>query len=520
MPAVIYCRISDDPTGRAAGVDRQREECVALAEAKGVDVIETLIDNDLSATTGKRRPGFDRVLEMVRDGSIDTIVVWHTDRLYRLPRDLEPIIALAEGRKLRFLTVTASEIDLNTPSGRMVARMLAAASAQEVEHKADRQRSAADQRAAKGLPTARPGYGYRRVYGFEARKDLASASGRSVTESHRTFVRSSPSQPSNDVSAPLDKMRSGKGLARDVIHDAEADVIREGARRVLNGESLRVVAADFNARHIASPAGAPWQPVTLRQLLIRPSLTGLRTHRGAVVGEFDPDLHPAILDRDTHDRLIALVKDPSRATSNVGHPPKHLLSGIAICGRCGDTLGGRMKRLPPWTPKAGQKSKPVKAAYACDTCHKVRRLQEPVDEFVTEVLLRRLERPDAVDLFTTGDPDAAREARDAIAAVNARLASAADLFAEGTIDAAQLQRITARGRADREHLEQRLASALPPALPTEAVGERAREVWGALDPERRRAIVNALMRVTVMPAGSGTSFNPELIRIEWMSDTG
>ncbi|WJL95872.1 recombinase family protein [Microbacterium sp. ET2] len=470
--AVIYCRISDDPTGRAAGVDRQRDECAALADTKGVEVIDTLVDNDLSATTGKRRPGFERVLEMIRAGRIDTIVVWHTDRLYRLPRDLEPIIALAEGRRLRFLTVTASEIDLNTPSGRMVARMLAAASAQEVEHKADRQRSAADQRAAKGLPTARPGYGYRRVDGH------------------------------------------------DVINKDEAAVITEAARRVLNGESLRSIVADYKLRAIPSPAGAPWQPVTLRQLIQRPSLTGLRTHRGKVVGDFDPSLHPAILDRDTHDRLVAFLTDPTRKTANVGHPPKHLLSGIAMCGLCGDTLGGKMKRLPPWTPKLGQKSKPVKAAYACDTCHKVRRLQEPVDEFVTEVLLRRLERDDAAELFTTGDADAAREARDAIAAVNARLASAADLFADGAIDAAQLERITARGRADRKQLERELAAALPPALPTEAVGERAREVWATLDPERRRAIVSALMRVTIMPAGSGTSFNPELVRIEWVSDTG
>jgi DNA invertase Pin-like site-specific DNA recombinase len=471
MAAIIYSRISDDPTGRAAGVERQRDECMALAESRGQEVLEVVVDNDLSATTGKRRPGFERVLELVRDNAIDTIVVWHTDRLYRMPRDLEPIIDLAEGRRLRFLTVEASEIDLNTPSGRMAARILAAVSAQEVEHKAQRQRSAGDQRAARGMPTARPGYGYRRVDGA------------------------------------------------DVIDEAEAAVIREAARRVLDAESMRSVSADFNGREVPSPAGAPWQGVTLRQLLQRPSIAGLRVHRGAVVGEFDAELHPPILDRDTHDRLVALFDDPMRASSSrVGHPPKYLLSGIAWCGRCGDTLGGRMKRLPPWTPKPGQKSKPVKAAYACGTCHKVRRLQDPVDELVTEILLQRLERDDAAELFTTGNATAAREARDAIAAVTARLSSAADLFADGAIDAEQLARITAKGRSEREGLEASLSAALPPVLPRDAVGERARLSWASYDVERRRAILNALMRVTIMPSGPGQAFDPALVRVEWISE--
>lgn len=467
MPAVIYSRISDDPTGRAAGVERQVDECRALAADRGVDVLDEVVDNDLSATTGKRRPGFERVLGMIRASAVDTVVVWHTDRLYRMPRDLEPIIDLAEGRRLRFLTVEASEIDLNTPAGRMAARILAAVSANEVEHKAQRQRSAADQRAAQGKPTSRPGYGYR---------------------------------------------REGE---RDVIDPDEAQVIRDAARRVLNAESLRSISADLNARRVPSPAGAPWQGPTLRQLLSRPSLAGIRTHRGKVVGEFDPEWHPAILDRDTHDRLVALFNDPTRAVG-IGHPAKHLLSGIAICGRC----GGRMKRLPPWKPKPGQKSKPTKAAYACGECHRVRRLQEPVDALVTEVLLRFLERDDVAELFAhKGDPAAVKDARDAIAAINARLASAADLFADGQIDADQLQRITAKGRTDRERLEDALSAALPPVLPREAVGSQARAAWASYDVERRRAILTAVMRVTIQPGGVGQhTFDPELIRIEWLSD--
>ena len=40
---------------------------------------------------GVRRPGWERLLERVEAGESDGIVVWHTDRLFRQPRDLERV---------------------------------------------------------------------------------------------------------------------------------------------------------------------------------------------------------------------------------------------------------------------------------------------------------------------------------------------------------------------------------------------------------------------------------------------
>lgn len=46
--------------------------------------------HDLSATNGKARPAFQRLLE----SDPGAILVWHTDRLVRLTRDMERVIAL------------------------------------------------------------------------------------------------------------------------------------------------------------------------------------------------------------------------------------------------------------------------------------------------------------------------------------------------------------------------------------------------------------------------------------------
>lgn len=458
--AVIYARISYDRAGEGAGVERQEAECRLLAERLGVSVDRVYVDNDVSATSGVERPEFERMLS----DHPSVIITWAQDRLLRLSSDLERVITL----NVPVHMVTQGTLDLATPAGRAVARTVAAWSTFETEQKGLRQLAASDQRAAQGGVTAKPGYGYRRVEG------------------------------------------------RDVIDSAEAGVVREAARRLLDGESLRGVAADLNARGVASPAGAPWQSATLRQMIRRPSLAGRRTHRGVVVGDFNPELHPAILDVDTHERLVALFDDPTRKTSPGGRTPRHLMSGLAVCGRC----GGSMKRLAGWAPKdGGPKSKAVKPAYACTACFKVRRLQEPVDELVTEVVLQRLERPDAAELFSRGDAGAARDARDAIAAVDARLATAADQFADGVLTGEQLKRITEKLRLERTRLEGALAASLPAAVPVAAVGTRARSTWAGMHIDSQRALIEALVRVVILPVGASgrSAFDPDGVRFDWVA---
>ncbi len=121
---VIYARISQDRLKDGAGVERQVADCEALAARLGLRVRETIRDNDRSAYRIKKpRPGWDRVVELAEAGDIDGVVVWHTDRLYRHPMQLEQLAVAIEHTGLTIHTCTAGEVDLNTPSGRMAARM-------------------------------------------------------------------------------------------------------------------------------------------------------------------------------------------------------------------------------------------------------------------------------------------------------------------------------------------------------------------------------------------------------------
>src|SRR4051794_26699959 len=91
--AVIYLRMSQDRSGEAAGIERQREDCMAEAERLNLTVVGEYVDNGKSAYSGRPRPEFERLLEDARAGAFGVVVVWATDRLYRQMRDLTRITA-------------------------------------------------------------------------------------------------------------------------------------------------------------------------------------------------------------------------------------------------------------------------------------------------------------------------------------------------------------------------------------------------------------------------------------------
>jgi len=456
MQCVVYTRVSLDRTGEALAVARQEQECRALAERLGLEVVAVYTDNDISATNGKVRPNFEAML----DSQPEAIIAWHQDRLLRLTRDLERVIAL----NVPVYTVTAGTLDLTTPAGRAVARTVAAWSQYEGEQKATRQVAANVQRAANGVHQGRVGYGYRR-----------------------------------------------EGVALR-LHPTEAATIRMAVQRVLDGESLRAICRALDDQQTPTPGrGDRWNSTTLKQLLLRPSLAGLTVHRGQVVGR-TPEDSPRVIDEDTHERIRAVLTDPARRTGAHGRAPKYLLGGIARCGRCGGVMGravGRMQR------QANGNFKRQPPSYVCKECYRVRRKQSDVDALVEGVVVGRLQMPDASQLFAQGDPAVLQAARGSIEAVDARLANAADMFAMGDIDAAQLTRITERLRTDRAQAAAAIDAALPAAVPAELVSGAAADAWAALSIDSRRAILTTLVTITILPSGSGKSFDPDSVRVTW-----
>ena len=99
--------------------------------------------------------------------------------------------------------------------------------------------------------------------------------------------------------------------------------------------------------------------------------------------------------------------------------------------------------------------------------------------------------------------------------MQARLDIAADSFAEGSITADQLTRITAKLRPQLDDARAMARQAAPsPDLERFVCGDVA-AAWQAAAIEVKRAVIEILMTVTILPTGAGGGFDPESVRIAW-----
>lgn len=459
--AAIYVRQSLDRTGERAAVQRQLEACQALCTAKGWEIHgEPYEDNDTSATSTKPRKNYQRLLADAKAGRFEAIAVYHLDRLCRRVRDLEDVLDLGLP-----IATAVGDMDLSTDMGRLVARILGAVAQGEVERKGARQRDSNRKRAAAGVPHASP-----RPFGYR-----------------REVVRN---EAGKVVSATLK------------VEPDEAKAVRKAYKRLLAGASLRSIATEWNAAGFLTSKGQPWAPYSVRDRLTNPLYAGLVFYNGEQVTEGN---WRALVKEETWRAAVTLVEQPERRTTP-GSARRYLLSGLARCGVAG--CGAKM---------ATGRTQHGTRTYNCSTSKHLSRAAEPIDNLVTTLVIARLSRPDASELLhddqATPDYDDLREQAQVL---RAREIVAADAYAEGRMSLVAFERIAARLRQNIATVEaSMLVSADAEAL-RGLVGRNVSRVWEELDVDRRHAVVDALVTVTILPAGRGRRvFDPETVSVEW-----
>ncbi|XTR52896.1 recombinase family protein [Pseudarthrobacter sp. So.54] len=163
MPrTAIYLRQSEDKTGLEAAVQRQESSCRKYADAKGWDSPEVYADNSISASSGKNRPAFEKLVKDMEQGTVTRLVVWHLDRLTRNMRDLTRVIEAGQAHRVNIACVHGVSLDLGDPTGVAVAQILTAIASMEVKHKGNRQKAANRQRAEAGKA-----FWSRRPFGYD-----------------------------------------------------------------------------------------------------------------------------------------------------------------------------------------------------------------------------------------------------------------------------------------------------------------------------------------------------------------
>jgi DNA invertase Pin-like site-specific DNA recombinase len=308
MRAVAYDRASFDRTGEGKSNDRQHEENLRLIEYKRWTLVARKSDFSISAYGEKERPGWESVLEMIRNREVDVVVAYHLDRLTRNMADLEKLILLCEEHGVTVATATG-DIDLTNDAGRMVARILAAVARQEVERKAARQKLAHVQRRAEGRPWA-------------AIKMLGYSPTGEVIEQEAEAIREA---------------------AREVIEDRAS--LAELGRRWTDLE-LRSPYQQIKNDQGEVVGWKDWTPRGVKKVLTNPRLAGLITitHKEKGKGErlevLGPGSWEPILSETELTLVTAKLTAPERTSGGVksGRKAANLLTGIMVCSACGGTV--------------------------------------------------------------------------------------------------------------------------------------------------------------------------------------
>jgi DNA invertase Pin-like site-specific DNA recombinase len=283
--------------------------------------------------------------------------------------------------------------------------------------------------------------------------------------------------------------------------EPEAQAVRNAYQWLLDGVSLGQIANRWNSAGLYTPQGSHlWTGSTVGTCLRKPRNTGLRAHNDEIIGEAK---WPALVDRETWHTALAIMKDPDRLSPR---GDQRLLTGVALCGVCAGPVH-----------VGGNKGYPV---YRCATSTgHFSRKAEPIDEYISEVMIKRLSKPDAADLFATPStgPDKSELVREADR-IRRKLEGLAALFVDGALTAKGVRQASERLKAQLADVDTKLAelNGIPKVARIVVNAADVRAAWESIEVADRREIIRVLAVIHIHPPGRGAvKFRPETVRIEW-----
>lgn len=589
---VIYCRISDDREGRRYGVKRQERDCRKLAEELDAEVVAVLIENDISAYSGKPRPKYDRMLQMLRSGEADGVLALTSRRLQRRYREAFDFLDLVEERGVLVATVKGGSYDLTTADGRREARRKAVDDQFEAEEVAERVRDAKKDNLREGTYRGGP-----RPFGYES--DGITPRSLHCPHCQATDGFAIERQDTEDGDDFTVTAVCGEcGANAEITTGSEAWHLSKAIDAIIAGDSLRSLCrqwAEAGVRTVprrkrledgsrTEPVSREWEGTELRRLLLRPRNAGFIDHHGEIVGKA---AWPALVSEDQWRAVSNILGQPERRTTTT-NARKWVGSGLYRCGALvtryraadgreyvhtghytddedawplyvaegaqdapemalqqleeavGEVQPVKVEPVPKGhrgcretmrcSTSGTTKLKRHQLAYRCRASAHVTRTAELLDAYVEDMAVERLSRPDAVALFVPTPK--AGESTEQLAVRANTLRTKLDQYAadydDDLITRRQMLDGTARTRAKLAEVEAEMTRrATVPVLARLPLGTpKIAEAWKSYTLERRRAIIDAIMTVIVLPSrrgrprgfkpGSGQAyFDPSAVRIEW-----
>ncbi|KIU27216.1 hypothetical protein SR41_11015 [Sphingomonas melonis] len=324
MQAIKYMRWSSEKQSKGSSFARQTRRIDEMAAAQGWPIVDTVVDEGVSAYSGANmfEGGLAKLRErFVREGgSNHVLIVEQLDRLSRL--DTVTVIEF-------FITMTRTGLTIALADSRMIidATSLRNQTAQLEEivresHRANRE--------------------------GQVRADRSSGAWQTMREEGRK-VHTSSTCP-----AWLELINDRYDFR---IREDRADVVRDIFRWYSDGMSKRNIARKLNECKIPPFRGAKlgWQPTAVVALINNRAVIGEYQHQnrktGDKIGDPDPAYFPPIITNEEWQR----AHDPRQKKIMVGRGReihhRNVLQDLAYCQKCG------------WRMRMNRKTARAKASY-------------------------------------------------------------------------------------------------------------------------------------------------------------
>lgn len=289
IKVALYPRVSSQEQVDGYSIGEQIERLTKYCEAMEWEIYKIYTDPGYSGGTTDR-PGLQNMLEDVRAGKVDKVVVYKLDRLSRSQKDTMLLIEdefLAHG--VDFVSMSEN-FDTATPFGRAMIGILAVFAQLERENIKERT-----------------------MIGKEARAKEGKWHGGST-------------EPIGyDYDPATDELN---------INDFEAMQIRELYELFLKGTPLRTIEKLFKTKGYTHKHGSTWDPKTMRRVMRNKTNIGYIKYRDEwYKGEHDP-----IIDEDTYNKAVKLLDDRAEQYKLTGVKPgaqTTYLGGLLYCKCCG-----------------------------------------------------------------------------------------------------------------------------------------------------------------------------------------
>mgnify|MGYP000851526802 FL=1 len=326
--AGLYPRVStDDQVREGFSLDEQEKEMKKLCMYKNYQIYKVYREEGVSAKN-MNRPKFQEMMQDLKDGKINRIIVYKLDRLTRSIQDLEVICKLIEKYHCSLDSVS-EEINTDTAMGVFFIRMTTILAQLEIERTSERTKFGLKGAAKNGHFCGKAPIGYRKI---------------------------------------------NKKL---VIDDLESEVVKEIFDDYVNGLSVCSITKKLNNKNALN---RNWRTTTIDRMLSNYIYCGDYLY-GKRAKNMKPihleNICPAIIDKETF-KMVQTQKE--RNLKNYTRKHTYVYMQKIVCSKCNKIMGGS---------SSTSKNKTTQIYYKCNCCNtriNEKKIEKPLMLFLNDML--------------------------------------------------------------------------------------------------------------------------------------